>query len=480
MSRGTLPRLAPSIWRAAPESGAASEFGPATEPPGAGSGTSWHEEWREEWQGTWRAEDPAPVAAVSAASVAALAERVQHHLSGSRDGAHSANGSDLRIAVADALRDEGIALPPSSFTATVQAVADELTGLGPIAPLLADPAVTDVMINGPDNIWVERHGRIERTAVRLASGDALAALIQRVVAPLGLRVDEARPWVDARLPGGERFHAVLPPLAPDGPVVTIRTFSRQRLTLADLVERGTLDATTGRLLEAMVAAGIAIVASGATGTGKTTLLNVLAAAIPPGERVVTIEDAAELALNRSHVVRLEARPPNVEGCGEVPLRELVRNALRMRPDRIVVGEARGAEVMDLLQAANTGHRGLLTTIHANGPAEVPARLEAMALSAPGTVLEVVRRLIASGIEAVVHLERTPAGRRVTALAALVTDPYGQAQARPLRVGGPEGLNATGSVPPWVERLDPAVLDAFEPSVSGGRVQVLRSRRGGRR
>ncbi len=480
MSRGTLPRLAPSIWRAAPESGAASEFGPATEPPGAGSGTSWHEEWREEWQGTWRAEDPAPVAAVSAASVAALAERVQHHLSGSRDGAHSANGSDLRIAVADALRDEGIALPPSSFAATVQAVADELTGLGPIAPLLADPAVTDVMINGPDNIWVERHGRIERTAVRLASGDALAALIQRVVAPLGLRVDEARPWVDARLPGGERFHAVLPPLAPDGPVVTIRTFSRQRLTLADLVERGTLDATTGRLLEAMVAAGIAIVASGATGTGKTTLLNVLAAAIPPGERVVTIEDAAELALNRSHVVRLEARPPNVEGCGEVPLRELVRNALRMRPDRIVVGEARGAEVMDLLQAANTGHRGLLTTIHANGPAEVPARLEAMALSAPGTVLEVVRRLIASGIEAVVHLERTPAGRRVTALAALVTDPYGQAQARPLRVGGPEGLNATGSVPPWVERLDPAVLDAFEPSVSGGRVQVLRSRRGGRR
>lgn len=174
----------------------------------------------------------------------------------------------------------------------------------------------------------------------------------------------------------------------------------------------------------------------------------LASAIPPGERVVTIEDAAELALNRPHVVRLEARPPNVEDRGEVTLRELVRNALRMRPDRIVVGEARGPEVMDLLQAANTGHRGLLTTIHAAGPADVPARLEAMALSAPGAVLDVVRRLIAGGIEAVAHLERTPAGRRVTAVAALAPDPYGQAQAKLLRVGGPEGLSATGYVPPW--------------------------------
>ncbi|HYJ72889.1 MAG TPA: ATPase, T2SS/T4P/T4SS family [Actinomycetota bacterium] len=189
------------------------------------------------------------------------------------------------------------------------------TGLGPLAPLLADPTVTDVMVNGPADVWVERGGAIERAAVRFASAAAVAALVQRVVAPLGLRVDESRPWVDARLPGGERFHAVLPPLAPDGPVVTIRTFARRRLQLRDLVDRNALDAATARLLEAMVAAGIAIAVSGATGTGKTTLLNVLAAVIPAQERVVTIEDLAELWLPGPHVVRLEARPPNVEGRG---------------------------------------------------------------------------------------------------------------------------------------------------------------------
>ena len=293
-------------------------------------------------------------------------------------------------------------------TGVVRSIGDELPGLGPLAPLLADPAVTDVMVNGPTEVWVERGGVLERAAVRFGSAAAVAALVQRVVAPLGLRVDESRPWVDARLPGGERFHAVLPPLAPDGPVVTIRTFPRRRLRLRDLVDRDAIDATTARLLEAMVAAGIAIAVSGATGAGKTTLLNVLAAAIPAQERVVTIEDLAELWLPGPHVVRLEARPPNVEGRGEVPLRELVRNALRMRPDRIVVGEVRGPEVLDMLQAANTGHRGLMTTLHAGGPEEVPARLEAMALAAPGAGLDVVRRLV-GGIRAVVHLERTPAG-----------------------------------------------------------------------
>ena len=480
--RTAWPRLTPPVWRADPEFSTTMEFDQPAEPPAVRFDTPWQDDWQDGWQAAWPGDAAAPPfpVPVSAASVAALAERVQHRLSGLSGGLQSASGADLRVVVADTLRDEGIVLPASSFATTVQAVTDELTGLGPISPLLADPAVTDIMINGPDDVWVERNGRIERTAIHFASSAALAALIQRVVAPLGLRVDEARPWVDARLPGGERFHAVLPPLAPDGPLVTIRTFARQRLTLADLVDRGTLDATTARLLEAMVSAGIATVASGATGTGKTTLLNVLAAAIPPSERVVTIEDAAELSLNRPHVVRLEARPSNVEDRGEVTLRELVRNALRMRPDRIVVGEARGPEVMDLLQAANTGHRGLLATLHAAGPAEVPARLEALALSAPGAVLEVVRRLIAGGIEAVVHLERTPTGRRVTAVAALTLDHYGQAQAKLVRVAGPEGLVATGYVPSWADRLDPAVLDAFEPSSPAGRVRVLAARRGGHR
>jgi pilus assembly protein CpaF len=202
---------------------------------------------------------------------AGLVERVQRRLATS--GVATGPGG-LRAAVADALRDEGILLPAASLAATVRAISDELTGLGPLGPLLADPAVTDVLVNGPADVWVERDGAIERTAVRFPSAAAVAALVQRVVAPLGLRVDEARPWVDARLPGGERFHAVLPPLAPDGPVVTIRTFARRRLSLADLIDRGTLDPDTAGLLEAMVAAGVAIAVSGATGTGKTTLLTI--------------------------------------------------------------------------------------------------------------------------------------------------------------------------------------------------------------
>ena len=222
----------------------------------------------------------------------------------------------------------------------------------------------------------------------------------------------------------------------------------------------------------MVAAGVAIAVSGATGTGKTTLLNVLAAAIPARERVVTVEDLAELRLPGPHVVRLEARPPNVEGRGEVPLRELVRNALRMRPDRIVVGEVRGPEVLDMLQAANTGHHGLMTTLHAGGPDEVPARLEAMALSAPGAGLDVVRRLVGGGIGAVVHLERTPSGhpgRRVTVVAELTASGDGRTRAVPLRTASsPTGLSATGHVPRWASRLDPAVLPVFEPTHPTGR------------
>jgi pilus assembly protein CpaF len=417
---------------------------------------------------------PAAGTGPAAGMPAGLVQRVLGRLAA--NGSVVSDAVGLRAAVAEALAEDGIVLPPRNLAAIVTSIGDELTGFGPLAPLLADPAVTDVLVNGPTEVWVERGGTIERAAVRFPSSAAVAALVQRVVAPLGLRVDESRPWVDARLPGGERFHAVLPPLAPDGPVVTIRTFARQRLQLRDLIERDALDEVTARLLEAMVAAGVAIAVSGATGTGKTTLLNVLAAAIPPRERVVTIEDVAELRLPGPHVVRLEARPPNVEGRGEVPLRELVRNALRMRPDRIVVGEVRGPEVLDMLQAANTGHHGLMTTLHAGSPEEVPARLEAMALAAPGAGLEVVRRLVGGGIGAVVHLERTPAGhpgRRVAAVAELVTRNDGRSRAIPLRAAGPTpGLCGTGHVPHWADRLDPAVLPAFEPTHLAGRVRVL--------
>jgi len=421
---------------------------------------------------------PAPAHAVSAGAgtgpvggmPAGLVQRVLGRLVA--NGSVASGTASLRAAVTEALADDGIVLPAANLAAIVTSIGDELTGLGPLAPLLADPTVTDVLVNGPAEVWVERGGTIERAAVRFPSAAPVAALVQRVVAPLGLRVDESRPWVDARLPGGERFHAVLPPLAPDGPVVTIRTFARRRLQLRDLIEREALDEATALLLEAMVAAGIAIAVSGATGTGKTTLLNVLAAAIPPRERVVTIEDVAELRLPGPHVVRLEARPPNVEGRGEVPLRELVRNALRMRPDRIVVGEVRGPEVLDMLQAANTGHHGLMTTLHAGSPEEVPARLEAMALAAPGARLDVVRRLVAGGIGAVVHLERASTGRRVAAIAELVTTDDGRSRAIPLRTAGPApGLCATGHVPHWASRLDPAILPAFEPTHLAGRVSV---------
>jgi pilus assembly protein CpaF len=382
----------------------------------------------------------------------------------------------LRAAVATALQHEGLLLPPAQFAAAVRAVTEELTGLGPLAPLLADGRVTDICVNGPGEVWVERDGRLELTSIRFPSQAALRALVQRVVAPLGLRVDDARPWVDARLPGGERFHAVLPPIAPDGPVVTIRSFARERLGMGDLVARGSLDAGTGRLLEAMVSAGIAIVVSGATGTGKTTLLNVLAGAVPSTERIVTVEDAAELKMPGPHIVRLEARPPNVEGRGAVALGELVRNALRMRPDRIVVGEARGGEVLDMLHAANTGHRGLLTTVHAGGADEVPRRLEAMAMSVPGTVPAVVRQLIGA-IQAVVHLERTRSGRRVQVVAELCPDPDGLARAIPIRATSPQGgLAATGHTPLWADRLPAALSSLWDPAGSAAGVTALPIRR----
>jgi pilus assembly protein CpaF len=242
--------------------------------------------------------------APSGALAAGLVERVQRRLAST--GPAAAEPQSLRAAVADALRDEGLLLPPASFAATVRAISDELTGLGPLGPLLADPAVTDVLVNGPSDVWVERDGTIERAPVRFASAAAVAALVQRVVAPLGLRVDEARPWVDARLPGGERFHAVLPPLAPDGPVVTIRTFARRRLSLVDLIDRGALDARTALLLEAMVAAGVAIAVSGATGTGKTTLLNI-------SERHMFGPWRSQVAKRSARRVRHGDHPPWVAG-----------------------------------------------------------------------------------------------------------------------------------------------------------------------
>lgn len=313
----------------------------------------------------------------------------------------------LRIAAEEAV------IPVPELEAVVAEIAAELTGLGPLEPLLADPEVTEVMVNGPAAVWVERGGEIARTGVSFTDEEAVLALVERAIAPAGLRIDAASPTVDARLPDGSRVHAVIPPLARNGPVVTIRRFVLAATCLDDLVARSTLTTEAAAWLREAVVNRRSILVSGATSSGKTTFLNVLAGEIPGRERLITIEDAAELALPQPHVVALQARPPGVEGTGEVTVRDLVRNALRMRPDRIIVGEVRGPEAVDMLTAMSTGHPGSLGTIHAAGPEESLRRLETMILLAePQLPAEALRRQIADAVEVVVQLDRLPDGARV--------------------------------------------------------------------
>ncbi len=291
-------------------------------------------------------------------------------------------------------------------------VAERAFGLGPLEPLLADPAVDEVMVNGPREVWVERRGRIEPTDVAFASEADLRHAIERILAPLGRRVDEAEPLCDARLPDGSRVNVVIPPLSVGGPALTIRRFRRGGLSPDDLVASGMFDPPLLRFLAAAVAARGNVLVSGATGSGKTTTLNALSALIPAGERIVTIEDAAELRLQQAHVVRLEARPASLEGRGEVTIRALVRNALRMRPDRIIVGEVRGAEALDMLSAMSTGHDGSLSTVHAGSPEEALRRLETLALMAGvGLPHDAVRELVAGAVDFIVHQARGRDGRR---------------------------------------------------------------------
>ncbi|MFI5054593.1 MAG: CpaF family protein, partial [Acidimicrobiia bacterium] len=289
----------------------------------------------------------------------------------------------------------------------------EVAGLGPLEPLLADPAVTEVMINGPGRAYVERRGVLEPVVLGLDAA-SIVHLVERVVAPLGLRLDRASPMVDARLPDGSRLHAVIPPLAVDGPCVTIRRFGARPISLDEFGPGRRAE----RFLRWMVAAGWNVLVAGATSAGKTTLLNTLSAAIPSRERIVTIEETAELRLAQPHVVRLEARPPNAEGVGAVVVRDLVRAALRMRPDRLVIGEVRGGEALDMLQALNTGHEGSLSTIHANGPADALARLETLVLLADsGLPLVAVRAQVVASVDAVVFVARRAGGaRRIEAIA----------------------------------------------------------------
>ena len=322
----------------------------------------------------------------------------------------------IRQAVTELLRGESTPLSTAEREEVVEQIVYEVTGLGPIEPLFRDRAVTDILINGPKNIYIERGGRLSRALVSFRDDAHLISVIDRIVSRIGRRVDESSPMVDARLPDGSRVNAIIPPLAIDGPVMSIRRFGAE-ITMQNLVEKGALTEEMAMLLAGCVRARLNILISGGTGAGKTTLLNACSSFIPAHERVITIEDAAELRLQQDHVVRLETRPPNSEGRGEVIARDLVKNALRMRPDRIIVGEVRGAEALDMMQAMNTGHEGSLTTVHANTPRDALSRLETMILFA-GTNLpnRAMREQISSALDVIIQASRLTDGtRRVTSI-----------------------------------------------------------------
>jgi pilus assembly protein CpaF len=367
-------------------------------------------------------------------------------------------------------------------------VLQEVVGLGAIEDLLADDSISEIMVNGPNDVFVERHGRLDKVTTRFSSSQALAGVIERLLQRTGRRVDESSPMVDARLPDGSRVNVIIPPLALCGPTLTIRKFGRRRLRLSDLVAAGTLSPGMATFLQLAVRVRRNIVVSGGTGTGKTTLLNCLSGMIPSTERVITIEDSAELQLEQDNLVALEARPSNAEGAGHVAIRDLVRNALRMRPDRIVVGECRGGETLDMLQAMNTGHDGSLTTAHANSPRDLLSRLEVMTLMAGMDLpLSAIREQIASAVNLIVQLARFSCGtRRIIAITEIAGTESGRIQLQDLfrfQVSGVDQSGVTagefctcGNEPHFVEALPaldrPAPLcvdnnDRFKASAARG-------------
>ncbi len=358
-------------------------------------------------------------------------------------------------------------------------VQHETLGLGPIEPLMQDPTISDILVNGPRQVYVERRGRLERTTVIFRDDAHLLQVIERIVSAVGRRVDESSPMVDARLADGSRVNAIIPPLALDGPVLSIRRFAVDPFKMSDLLAFGTLTPALAELVHGAVKARLNILVSGGTGTGKTTTLNVLSEAIPNTERIVTIEDSAELQLRQEHVVRLETRPPNIEGTGAVTQRELVRNALRMRPDRIIVGEVRGSEVLDMLQAMNTGHDGSLSTIHANSSRDALSRLETMILMAGVALpMRAMRDYIASALDLVIQLARLSDGtRKVVRVTEVVGMEEDVVTTQDIFLFEQEGIDADGRVrgfhratgvrPRFSERLARAgvalAVDLFDPS-----------------
>jgi pilus assembly protein CpaF len=351
------------------------------------------------------------------ADVYHIRDRVQRKLLAETEGGvNLSHGPQMRQMIEtlfnQVLAEENLLYTRSVRNHLLDWVLDDITGFGPLEPLLKDPSITEVMANGHQNIYIERNGKIEKTNVVFENEAHLMRIIDRIVSPLGRRVDEASPMVDARLPNGYRVNATIPPLSLDGPLLTVRKFAQTPYTAQDLIANGSMTPPLVAFLKACVQARVNIIISGGTGSGKTTLLNVVSAFIPSHERIVTIEDTAELQLKQEHVIRVEYRPPNIEGRGEVTIRQLVINALRMRPDRIIVGESRGGEALDMLQAMNTGHDGSMTTIHSNSPRDTLRRVETMVLMAGMELpLRAIREQVASAVDLVVHMERLRDGTR---------------------------------------------------------------------
>ncbi|MBI5960984.1 MAG: CpaF family protein [Chloroflexi bacterium] len=409
-----------------------------------------------------------------------LKSRVQNKLLAELDTSVDPRSPQIRDTIEELfgaiLSEESITLGRAERQRLFEAIVAEILGFGPLEPLLADDTVTEIMVNGPKNVYIERKGNLLRSNVTFEDEDHVLRVLDRIVAPLGRRIDESSPTVDARLPDGSRVNAVIRPIALCGPTITIRKFSRKPLTVEDLIRFGTITPEMAEFLRACVIARLNIVVSGGTGSGKTTLLNVLSGFIPNDERILTIENAAELQLRQEHVVSLESRPPNIEGRGEISIRDLVVNSLRMRPDRIVVGECRSGEALDMLQAMNTGHDGSLTTAHSNSPRDTLARLEVMCLMA-GMELPVraIREQVSSAVDLIVHEERMRDGTRkivkVTEIQGMEGDVITMSDIFEFEQTGLEAgkvigrIRPTGLRPKFIDKIESAGIH-LPPSVFG--------------
>jgi len=442
---------------------------------------------------TWQqpeasAPPPASGAPVMSREDRELIETVQKHLVGESDTGKNRKDPEFyarRIGqlVTEQLEKAGRVLPDRERNRLIRQAQSELLGLGPLEELLADETVSEIMVNGPHLIYVERAGRLYETDLHFADEEHVRRIIDRIISPLGRRCDETTPMVDARLPDGSRVNAIIPPLALNGSTITIRKFSRQPLTAQDLVNRGACSPEMMEFLRACVLGRLNVIVSGGTGTGKTTLLNVLSSFIPEDERIVTIENAAELQLMQRHVVTLESRPSNIEGRGEVTLRDLMVNSLRMRPDRIVVGECRAGEALDMLQAMNTGHDGSLTTLHANTPRDALRRMETMCLMAGMDLpLRAIREQVASAVDVIIQLERMKDGtRRITHLCEITGMENDVVSMSDIFVFQHQGVRdgqilgrivPTGIRPRFLERLQQANI-TMSPQVFGNGVPGMR-------